>query len=53
MEKLVTVTNKAIIKDLREQKDIRLAYPLKSFCVGYDEYFSIEEIDDFVCSFSL
>lgn len=48
MKKLITITNKDIIKDLRDIKDLTLLYPLKSFCVGYDEYFEIEEIDDFV-----
>ena len=46
--KLVTVTNMSIINDLREYPDIRLAYPLKSFCVGYEVEFDIEKVDDFV-----
>ena len=46
--KLVTVTNISILNDLREYHDIRLVYPLKSFCVGYDVEFDIEQIDDFV-----
>ena len=46
MNKLVTVTNKDIINKLKEN-DLRLLYPLKSFCVGYPTTFSIDEIDDF------
>ena len=46
-EKLVTVTNKDIIKDLRD-KGYTLLYPLKSFCVGYNIEFEITKIDDFV-----
>lgn len=45
--KLVTVTNKEIIADLRAQSDIKLLYPLKSFCVGYELEFPIDEIDDY------
>ena len=46
-KKLVVVTSKDIINDLRE-KDYTLLYPLKSFCVGYNLEFEITEIDDFV-----
>ena len=46
--KLVTVTNKDIINDLRRYPNIRKLYPLKSFCVGYDVTFDILDIDDFV-----
>ena len=46
MNKLVVVTNPNLINDLRAN-NIRLLYPLKSFCVGYPNYFDIEEIDDF------
>lgn len=48
MLKLVTVTNKDIIADLSKEEDITLLYPLKSFCVGYDIEFEIDEINDFV-----
>lgn len=48
MKKLVTVTSKNIIDDLREHADITLVYPLKSFCVGYQIEFEAKEIDDFV-----
>lgn len=48
VKKLVTVTNKEVINDLRGREDIILLYPLKSFCVGYDLEFNIDEIDDFV-----
>ena len=47
MNKLVVVTNSNIISDLRAN-NIRLLYPLKSFCVGYNTYFDINDIDDFV-----
>ena len=46
--KLVTVTNMSVLDDLRKYTDIRLVYPLKSFCVGYEVEFDIEQIDDFV-----
>ena len=46
--KLVTVTNMSVLDDLRKYTDIRLVYPLKSFCVGYELEFDIEQIDDFV-----
>lgn len=48
MKKLVTVTNSQMIADLRDNLDITLLYPLKSFCVGYNEEFPISEIDDYV-----
>lgn len=48
MKKIVTVTTKEVINDLREYSNITLAYPLKSFCVGYENEFAISEIDDFV-----
>lgn len=48
MRKLVTVIHPDLVQDLREQENITLLYPLKSFCIGYDYEFSIEEIDDFV-----
>ena len=46
MNKLVTVTNKEIINDLRDN-NITLLFPLKSFCIGYNTTFAIEDIDDF------
>ena len=46
MNKLVVVTNPDIINDLRAN-NIQLLYPLKSFCVGYNSYFDINEIDDY------
>lgn len=48
MKKLVTVISEEFNKDLRGNDTLVKVYPLKSFCVGYDTYFSIEEIDDFV-----
>lgn len=48
MKKLVTVTNREIIDDLRRDANITLVYPLKSFCVGYEVEFYISEIDDYV-----
>lgn len=48
MKKLVTVTSKKIIDDLRECTDITKVYPLKSFCVGYPLEFASEEIDGLV-----
>lgn len=48
MKKLVTVTNREIIDDLRRDANITLVYPLKSFCVGYEVEFDISEIDDYV-----
>lgn len=48
MKKLVTVISEEFDKDLRENDTLVKVYPLKSFCVGYDTYFSIEEIYDFV-----
>ena len=46
--KLVTVINKDMINDLRDIKDVEFLYPLKSFCVGYNLEFSIEEIDGYI-----
>lgn len=46
-QKLVTVTNREIIAKLKN-RDINLLYPLRSFCVGYEEEFDITEIDDFI-----
>ena len=48
MKKLVTVTNREIIDDLRRDANITLVNPLKSFCVGYEVEFDISEIDDYV-----
>ena len=48
INKLVTVTNREIIDDLRRDANITLVYPLKSFCVGYEVEFDISEIDDYV-----
>ena len=48
INKLVTVTNREIIDDLRNIPNVTLVYPLKSFCVGYTDYFDILEIDDYV-----
>lgn len=47
-EKLVVVTRKDIIPDLRRKTYVSLVFPLKSFCVGYELEFSIEEIHDYV-----
>ena len=46
--KLVTVINKDMINDLRDIKDVEFLYPLKSFCVGYNLEFSIDEIDGYI-----
>lgn len=46
--KLVTVINREIINDLRGIRDVELLYPLKSFCVGYEIEFSIDEIDGYI-----
>lgn len=48
MKKLVTVINDELKEGLSENKDITLLYPLKSFCVGFDKYYDINSIDDFV-----
>ena len=48
INKLVTVTNREIIDDLRNIPNVTLVYPLKSFCVGFTDYFDILEIDDYV-----
>ena len=47
MNKLVTVTNKDFISNLKKE-DVTLVYPLRFFSVGYEEYFDIKDIDDFV-----
>ena len=47
MNKLVTVTNKDYINNLKKE-DVTLVYPLRFFSVGYEEYFDIEQIDDFL-----
>ena len=47
MNRLVTVTNKDFINDLKKE-DVTLVYPLRFFSVGYEEYFDIKDIDDFV-----
>ena len=47
MNKLVTVTNKDFISNLKKG-DVTLVYPLIFFSVGYEEYFDIKDIDDFV-----
>lgn len=47
MNKLVTVTNSNFVDRLKKE-DVTLVYPLKFFCVGYDTYFDIDDIDDFV-----
>ena len=47
MNKLVTVTNKDFISNLKKG-DVTLVYPLRFFSVGYEEYFDIKDIDDFV-----
>ncbi len=46
MNKLVTVTNKEVIEKLK-QENVTLLYPLKFFCIGFLEYFNIEEIDEY------
>lgn len=46
MNKIVTVTDREVIESL--QGKVRLLYPLKSYSVGYLDYFDIQEIDDFV-----
>ena len=47
MSKLVTVTNKEYIETLKKE-DVTLVYPLRFFSTGYEEYFDINDIDDFV-----
>ena len=44
MNKLVTITNKDYI-DVIKKEDVTLVYPLKTFSVGYEEYFDIDKID--------
>lgn len=46
MNKLVTVTNKDY--EALKGENITLVFPLKGFCVGYEYYFDIEEINDYV-----
>ena len=46
MNKIVTVTNKSLALKLKE-KEVTLLYPLSSYCTGYEEYFDINEVDDF------
>lgn len=46
MNKLVTVTNKEVISALKKE-NVTLLYPLQFFCVGYETYFDIDEIDDY------
>lgn len=46
MNKLVTVTNKEVISSLKKE-NVTLLYPLQFFCVGYETYFNIDEIDDY------
>ena len=46
--KLVTVTSKTIIDKLKNNEDIDLLYPLKSYTVGYPLTFQVEDIDGFV-----
>lgn len=48
MKKLVTVTSDELKQGLSGNKDITFLYPLKSFCIGFDTYFEIDKIDDFV-----
>ena len=43
MNKLVTITNKDYI-DVIKKEDVTLVYPLKTFSVGYEEYFDIDKI---------
>ncbi len=47
MTKLVTVTSKDYIQRLKKE-DVTLVYPLRFFSTGYEEYFDIDEIDEFV-----
>ncbi len=46
MNKLVTVTNKEYINTLKKE-DVTLVYPLRFFSTGYEEYFDINDIDEF------
>lgn len=48
MKKLVTVTSKKLEEKLKNKKDITLLYPLENYTIGYENYFNIEDIDDFV-----
>ncbi len=48
MRKLVTITTKSIKEKLRGIENISFLYPLKSFCVGYTNYYDVEDIDDYV-----
>lgn len=47
MNKLVTITSSELLKKLKSNKDITKLYPLKNFCVGYQECFDITEIDSY------
>ena len=46
--KLVTVTSNTISDKLKNNEDIMLLYPLKSYTVGYPITFDIKDIDGFV-----
>ena len=46
--KLVTVTSKTIIDKLKNNEDMELLYPLKSYTIGYEVTFDIKDIDGFV-----
>lgn len=46
MNKLVTVINKDY--ESLKSEGITLVFPLKDFCVGYENYYEIEEINDYV-----
>ena len=46
--KLVTVTSKTILNELKNNEDITLVYPLNSYTVGFTLTFDIKEIDGFV-----
>ena len=46
--KLVTVTSNTISDKLKNNEDITLLYPLKSYTVGYPITFDIKDIDGFV-----
>ncbi len=46
--KLVTVTSKTIIDKLKNNEDMELLYPLKSYTIGYEVTFDVKDIDGFV-----
>lgn len=46
--KLVTVTSKTILNELKNNEDITLVYPLNAYTVGFTLTFDIKEIDGFV-----